>query len=477
MVFKRQSDNKQSHENQNHNMQEPYMSMPQAGRSFLDPRQQQGQSSDSRAMTGPLHDPRKDVPAQQPHAQNPMYNNPQYNQYVGQVPQQSPYLNAYGAPQQQPSMMNQQYRQDMQPRQNVNNTNYTPQNTTPPQQEDLKGLSFWQEDTENTYHDEAEDNDDSASPMKFVLTILALVVVSVILWLGYRFATQPQNSHIPLIQAETGIYKHRPENPGGEYFPHQDMHVYNRLTPHQQTMGQQERILPQDYAYPTQEEMQQQEYYQQQAYGQQQQDHPIQEQQNYPAQAQQNYLAPEQQYNQYQNYQEPAQSAPYGQQNFGAVEQRVQQQSEQPVVQQEKIVPIQETIPSVAEVKKNIAEQAVANKESKQGIVDPESKVVEPLKKKARVDSADTFQMKPLTVGYYMQLGGMLPSDKSAKNEWDRIRRKFTTELGDYKPILRSVDAGVKKKYRLLVGPFSNRNNALKKCMRVGNGCRVVQVG
>ncbi|PIZ32613.1 MAG: hypothetical protein COY39_05275 [Alphaproteobacteria bacterium CG_4_10_14_0_8_um_filter_37_21] len=459
MVFKRRSD-KQEHENQIHNMQsEPYMAMPQGGRPAIDPRQQQRQSSDSRAMTGPLHDPRKDMPAQQAPVNSPMYHYPQYNQYSGQgplQPQQNQYFNANGAPQQ--PQINQQYPQNMhqQPQQrNIqNNNNYTPQNTARLPQEDLKGLSFWQEDTENTYHDEAEDNDDSASPIKFVFTILALMVVSVILWLGYRFATQPQNTHIPLIQAETGIYKHRPENPGGEYFPHQDMHVYNRLTPHQQTMVQQERILPQDYAYPTQEEMQQQEYYQQQAYGQQQQ--------NYHVQEQPQYSHPE-------DYQ-----VPYRQENFAPTEQP--QAHQQPAIQQQEKIeqPIQETIPSVAEVKKNIAEQTSASKDNKQGVVDLDTNFVEPPKKMKKNDVVET---KPLTVGYYMQLGGLLPSDKSAKNEWDRIRRKFTTELGDYKPILRSVDAGVKKKYRLLIGPFSNRNNALKKCMRVGNGCRVVQVG
>lgn len=468
MVFRRRSD-KQSYDNQNHNMQsEPYMAMPQGGRASVDPRQQQGQASDSRAMTGPLHDPRKDVPAQQPPVQNAMYNNQQNHQYAGQMswqpPQQRPYLNAYGVPQQQPPMMNQQYPQNGQQQQYVQNNNYTPQNTTPPPQEDLKGLSFWQEDTENTYHDEAEDNDDSTSPIKFVLTILALVVVSVVLWLSYRFATQPQNAHVSLIQAETGIYKHRPENPGGEYFPHQDMHVYNRLTPHQQTMVQQERVLPQDYAYPTQEELQQQEYYQQQWYGQQQQ--------NYHAQEQQ------QQYDQPQNYQDAWQSAPYGQQNFGADDQQTQQQHAQPVVQQKQNVqPIQETIPSIAEVQKNIAEQTVAAKDDNRGVVDPSIAFADPGKKQVSAEKTESVQTKSLTVGYYMQLGGMLPSDKSAKNEWDRMRRKFTTELGDYKPILRSVDAGVKKKYRLLVGPFSNKNNALKKCMRIGNGCRVVQVG
>ena len=219
-------------------------------------------------------------------------------------------------------------------------------------------------------------------------------------------------------------------------------------------MVQQERILPQDYAYPTQEEMQQQEYYQQQAYGQQQQ--------NYHVQEQPQYSHPE-------DYQ-----APYRQENFAPTEQP--QAHQQPAIhQQEKIeLPIQETIPSVAEVKKNIAEQTSASKDNKQGVVDLDTNFVEPPKK---IKKNDVVETKPLTVGYYMQLGGLLPSDKSAKNEWDRIRRKFTTELGDYKPILRSVDAGVKKKYRLLIGPFSNRNNALKKCMRVGNGCRVVQVG
>ncbi|HCU06031.1 MAG TPA: hypothetical protein DIC42_00375, partial [Holosporales bacterium] len=400
MVFKRQSD-KQSYENQNHNMQtEPYMAMPQVGRPSVN-HQQQGQSSHSRAMTGPLHDPRKDVPAQHPSVQNSMYN----NQYAGQMPiypQQPPYLNAYGAPQQQSSAMNQQYARPQQ--QNIQNNRYTPLN--PP--EDLKGLSFWQEDTEHNYHDEAEDNNDGASPIKFVLTILALVVFSVILWLGYRFATQPQNTHIPLIQADPGIYKHRPENPGGEYFPHQDMQVYNRLTPHQQTMVQQERILPQDYAaYPTQEEIQQQEYYQQQGYDQQQQNYAVQDQ--------------EFQYNQspyYQN-QNPGQPAAYAQQSVETPN-LPQQTSAEPVVQQQPTVapivaPVQETIPSVAEVKQNLAEQTVSASDKKMGVVDPDSVFVESEKKQVNSEKSEPIQSKPLTAGYYMQLGGMLPSYKSAE--------------------------------------------------------------
>ncbi len=470
MVFKRQSD-KQSYENQNHNMQtEPYMAMPQVGRPSVN-QQQQGPASHSRAMTGPLHDPRKDIPAHQPPIQNSMYNN-QYGGQMPMYPQQAPYLNAYGPPQQPSPAMHQQYLRSQQ--QNSHNNNYTPQNAPLNPPEDLKGLSFWQEDTEHNYHDEAEDNNENTSPIKFVLTIFALVVVSVILWLGYRFATQPQNTHIPLIQADPGIYKHRPEHPGGEYFPHQDMHVYSRLTPHQQTMVHQERILPQDYAYPTEEEMQQEAYYQQQGYQQQGQD---QQQQNYPAQEQ------ELQYNQspyYQN-QNPGQPAPYVQQHVES-QNPSQQTSANSVVQQQttaapKVASVQETIPSVAEVKQNIAEQAVSAPDKKMGVVDPDSVFVESEKKQVTSEKPVPIQSKPLAAGYYMQLGGMLPSYKSAETEWGRMRRKFTTELGDYKPILRSVDAGVKKKYRLLIGPFSNRNNPLKKCMRIANGCRVVQVG
>lgn len=469
MVFKRQSD-KQSYENQNHKMQtEPYMVMPQVGRPSMNQQPQGQSSSHSRAMTGPLHDPRKDIPAQQHYAQNSMY----HNQYAGQgpiYPQHTSYLDAYGT-QQQSAAMHPQYLRSRP--QNNHDTGYAPQHAPLNPPEDLKGLSFWQEDTEHNYHDEAEDDNESSSPIKFVLTILALVAVSVILWLGYRFATQPQNTHIPLIQADSGIYKLRPEHPGGEYFPHQDMHVYNRLTPHQQIMVQQERILPQDYAYPTQEEMQQQEYYQQQGYDQQPQ--------NYPAQAQ------EQAYSQepyYQN-QPTEQPAPYAQQPTPYAQQPVesqnapQQTSEQPVVQQQEpvapiVAPVQETIPSVADVKKNMEEQTISANDKKMGVVDPDSVFVEPEKKPVQSEPA---QSKPLAAGYYMQLGSMLPSHKSAETEWNRIRRKFTTELGDYKPIFRPLNAGVKKKYRLLIGPFSSKNNPLKKCMRIGNGCRVVQVG
>ncbi|MDP2193981.1 MAG: SPOR domain-containing protein, partial [Alphaproteobacteria bacterium] len=131
--------------------------------------------------------------------------------------------------------------------------------------------------------------------------------------------------------------------------------------------------------------------------------------------------------------------------------------------------PSAETIPSVEEVKKNrIEAQAEANQESAVDNQDADSeKQMKPIQ----------TQATPLKAGYYIQLGSVMPNAKSVESEWHRLRRKYTSELGSFKPIYKNVDVGVRKKYRLLIGPFSHRNSALKKCMRIGNGCRVLQVG
>ena len=76
-----------------------------------------------------------------------------------------------------------------------------------------------------------------------------------------------------------------------------------------------------------------------------------------------------------------------------------------------------------------------------------------------------------LDPGYYMQLAS-LPSEASAKKELSRLRQKYK----DITPMIQPFETGVKKFHRVMVGPFSDKDAALKKCVSIGNGCKVIQI-
>lgn len=86
------------------------------------------------------------------------------------------------------------------------------------------------------------------SPSSFALTFLAIASVIGCGW--YFFGPDQDGSGplpVPLIQAEAGPSKIRPENAGETNIPHQDKLVYNRLNPDENTSDNPrniERLLP-----------------------------------------------------------------------------------------------------------------------------------------------------------------------------------------------------------------------------------------
>lgn len=436
--------------------------------------------SPSRAMTGPIH------PQNPPHFQGQNVYGPQpYG--PGYPPQQGPYgpgypqnPAAYGqpgpypqpqapyfGPQQPPQQPRGQYPQQPYPQPQA----AAGQQQRTPRQEDLKGLSFWQDEEENIPYEDGEEGVEKSSPMKFIIVVTGLVIASSVLWLGYRWATRSE-SDFAMIEAEEGPYKVRPENPGGVAYPHQDMLVYGRISPQAQQNAPVERIAPETpYAeqYPNQEmNTAPQHIPQQQA---------MQPAQQYPEQA-----APQTMQAQ-QPLQQSQQNVP---QQFSAPQ---QQQPMQPVAPQpekkiEPAHPVQNVVPN-QEPAQNVVqqpqvpsaplapsvEQATPQKASEPET--PAKQVNEPLKKSTVVAEVK----KALDPGFYMQIAS-LPKEDSAKKEWIRIRddKKYAHELADQKAHIKQVDVGVKKVYSLFVGPFTDRDAALKKCLVLVKGCKVIEV-
>ncbi|CAO4837478.1 MAG: hypothetical protein CNLJKLNK_00832 [Holosporales bacterium] len=432
--------------------------------------------SPSRAMTGPIH------PQNPPHFQGQNVYGPQpYG--AGYPPQQGPYgpgypqnPSAYGQPGPYPQPQTPYFGPQQPPQQP--RAPYPQQQAAHPQhraprQEDLKGLSFWQDEEENVPYDDGEDGVEKSSPLKFIIVVTGLVIVSSVLWLGYRWATRSE-SDFAMIEVEEGPYKVRPENPGGVAYPHQDMLVYGRISPQGQQNAPVERIAPETpYAeqYPQQDmnvppqNMPQQQDMQQQAV------QPVQPQpmQTAPAPMQAGQQLPQmnQQFNAPQMVQQQPMQ-PVAQQVEQKIEPVVQdvtpaQQPAQQVVQQPQPAPA----PSIAPTQ----QQPVAQKTIVQEA--PAKQFVEPLKKSTVVAEVK----KALDPGFYMQIAS-LPKEDSAKKEWIRMRddKKYAQELADHNAYIKQVDVGVKKVYSLFVGPFMDRDAALKKCLVLTKGCKVIEV-
>lgn len=431
--------------------------------------------SPSRAMTGPIHTPNahqgqpgygQQMPYGPGYPQNPHFN-PQgyppqqgaYGPQPGPYPQpQGPYFDPRQQQQPYPPQQN-PYGQQQQPPQ--------PQSQRPQRQEDLKGLSFWQEEEENSYHDDGDGGLEKSSPFKFVIVLTGLVIVSGVLWLGYRWATKSEGD-IVLVQAEEGPYKVRPDQPGGVSYPHQDMLVYGRLSPNAPN-AQVERMTPVDP------------YADQRHYQQQQQIPQEQPQQNVDANQQmvqqQPVMAPQPQ-------QAPMQQAPQQPemvQTVPATQQTapVSMAQAQPVVQ-EQTAPAQPTV--TQQTPQPLPQQPVVQEQQKpmQPVAEASKKDIKAEQPKVKVDAKSKVVAEvktTLDAGYYMQIAS-LPKEDSAKKEWLRIRddKKYAAELTDVNAYIKQSDMGIKKVYSLYVGPFSNRDVALKKCIVLTKGCKVIEV-
>lgn len=78
-----------------------------------------------------------------------------------------------------------------------------------------------------------------------IVVLLGLGVFAGIIWYAYSQGTRAGSETVaPILRAETGPTKVRPEQPGGLQVPHQDKLVYDRLNPGAATEPGVERLLP-----------------------------------------------------------------------------------------------------------------------------------------------------------------------------------------------------------------------------------------
>jgi hypothetical protein len=418
----------------------------------------------SRAMTGPIHAP---------------MHNPQ-NPYTQQHP--NPY---------------QQFQPPFQPGQQFPRESFEPQphenklNTT-----DLKGLSFWHGENESTYQDNAEDGSTTNSALKFVVAIVSVVILSSLVWLTYRWATQSHSSSVQFIKAEQGPYKVQPENPGGANFPHQEMLVYGRLSPQQFHNDQQnaEHVMPQqdDYHHREYEQAQpsQPQYASQNPNNQYQQNGQVYQAPQHPVHTEQ-YNAPiNTGYNQNSQMQTVQQNPQHSPQYAPVPEQTLPQQSlpfqentpqnGQPVAVQ----PIQQSIGQQNQadpIKAVLAEPQQKNQEqdiplnTSTPVTSKQAAAIEDeAAKNAALKKDEKPAAKSIKGTFFIQLG-TLPTAKSAKSEWERIKKNHPGEFKDLNASIKLTEIGIKKMHRIIIGPFNDRNVALKKCLKLGQGCKIIQ--
>ncbi|MBY0280931.1 MAG: SPOR domain-containing protein [Alphaproteobacteria bacterium] len=373
--------------------------------------------------------------------------------------------------------------------------------------DELKGLSFWK-DEEDDLHDDPESWSDRSSPLKFVVAISGIFIFSAIAWFAYRWVSQTGGNTPPLIQAEQGPYKVRPENPGGIAIPHQDKLIYGRLSgesdqpverllppPEQPVVmnptsaypypGQQGQPYP-DHAQPQDGGYQQQ--YEQAAPGYQGQPQvPMGYQQypqgqgptyqQYPPQhagqpgGQQNYIEP---YPQQAGHPYPNQGYPQQPQGANYPQQAQPQGPMQPGMQQP--YPNYGNIPApvAAPVNRNPGPPAHRPSEAQRGMgqipILKESMDHKPVLKE------EASSLPAQGAAFFVQLA-TLPTEQLAKQEASRLSKKFKHDLSGNEMTVRMVEkADGTKSFRVIAGPFKTRNVALAKSTKFGSGSRIMQL-
>lgn len=334
---------------------------------------------------------------------------------------------------------------------------------------------FWRQEEEDNYPHYSNDPErysDRPSPLRFVFAITGLIIIATISWFAYRWASQGY-SEPPVIEAESGPYKVRPENPGGINIPHQDKLIYGRLTHNSEQPA--ERLLPpvdQAPVLPQQQPVMQNQPIYQEAPGSVETLLPPQQ-----AMAQHEMVAtgPQPVY-----VQQPPQGTPViemPQQPNVAGPQAVypapyQQQPAHSVPMQQQIV--QAAPPQHAALPQ---QQMVSHPPQKQ----LDDVLKEETAPAAQTVKSDGHEPKAAVMGsgIFIQLA-TLPNAQTAEEELKRLKAKYAKELGNVGGSVRPFDMTDGRKFRVMMGPFKTRSVALDRCKSINSAkpgsCRVTQV-
>ena len=328
-----------------------------------------------------------------------------------------------------------------------------------------RGLAFWdyERDTKPQKTPYGGEETATVSPVRFLLTIFGIVLIFGFLWFSYRFLTQDVGQPA-IIEAESGPFRVRPEKPGGTFIPNQDKLIYRALPrgghPHQKTSPEHLVPSPDQSVVPTYDNEPSPSLARNESSA------------AYPTPA----LAPDGM-TPYQSMaphphstsSSPAQTPQYSTPPVYEVSSEPHPHSYNPPpthVQETYIAPY--VAPSPPQTTASVAAQQPTHSQSYQQQVTPVSY--------PHSTTQPTALTPPITEtsvqnAFWVQLG-TLPTRDRAEQEAKRLTKKWK---GAFSKAATIRPTGKAQEHRIVVGPFSNKADAISECLKIGDECRVTQ--
>ena len=252
---------------------------------------------------------------------------------------------------------------------------------------------------------EDDDGGSGRSPLFIILTVLVLMAFGAVVWVAYQQGMkQGDRGAPPIIAAEPGPIRVAPENPGGVTVPDQDKQIYERIAG---TAGVEE-----------------------------------------PAEA---LAAPPETP---QDLPELPKEQPVAVAAATPAADTVETPGAAEAGEQALVTPEAETAPPAAA---QVEAEAAAKKQAAQ--ITSEIEAIDPGAADAAAKTASA------TAGAFVVQIGAFKSDVEAAEKWQSMKKKNGDLLGALKPDIKRVDLDSKGVwYRLRVGPFETRANAVAMC-------------
>lgn len=279
----------------------------------------------------------------------------------------------------------------------------------------------------------------SSSPLPIAIGILLVCSLALVIWYFFlRGSDEDTNQPIPLIKAEAGEFKTRPDNASQPAVPHQDKQIYSRVNPAEK-QAKVENLLPEA-------------------------EEPVEIDTLAMEESNPEAAPVATGYNEFKNddYEPKIMTPPKSHDSFPAASEVAEVKAPQ--------------VTTVSQA----PQQEKAQEDKIEKLEPVESKPVEAKPVSKELPEEKTVKNKKLKSGFRIQLASM-KSPELAKKEWNRLKSDHKTVLGQLSPHYARVDLGASKGifYRLQVGDFSDRATADKVCKDMkshnGNvGCFVV---
>lgn len=260
---------------------------------------------------------------------------------------------------------------------------------------------------------EDDDNGGGRSPLFVILTVLVLAAFGAVVWVAYQQGVKQGDRGAPqIIPREPGPVRVAPEDPGGVTVPDQDKLIYDRIAGAEGSSPTEETLAP-----PPEEP----------------QDLPP------PVDAQAQRAAAE----------TAAKAAP--------VSDTGDTSAAAPGAAEEGEAAIAAEAARAAPTPEQVAAQEEAKKQA--AALTSQIDAIDPGAADAAAKTASA------TAGAFVVQVGAFKADSEAAAKWQELKRKNADVLGSLKPDILRVDLGSKGIwYRLRVGPFETKANAVAKC-------------